>query len=68
MLPSVSASTYDFSDLSAIYINCTLKRSPEISNTAGLMAVSIAIMRKHGVQVDEVRAVDHELAQAYSPT
>ena len=28
--------TYDFSDLRAIYINCTLKRSPEVSNTAGL--------------------------------
>ena len=67
MLPSVTASTYDFSDLSAIYINCTLKRSPEISNTAGLMAVSIAIMRKHGVQVGEVRAVDHELAPGVQP-
>ncbi|HZY29574.1 MAG TPA: NAD(P)H-dependent oxidoreductase [Jiangellaceae bacterium] len=63
----MTASTYDFSDLSAIYINCTLKRSPEISNTAGLMAVSIAIMRKHGVQVDEVRAVDHELAPGVQP-
>jgi len=62
MLPSVTASTYDFSDLRAIYINCTLKRSPEISNTAGLMAVSTAIMRRHGVHVDEIRAVDHDLA------
>ena len=26
-------SPFDFSDLRAIYINCTLKRSPEPSNT-----------------------------------
>jgi multimeric flavodoxin WrbA len=67
MLPPVTASTYDFSDLSAIYINCTLKRSPEVSHTASLMAVSTAIMRKHGVHVDEVRAVDHDLAPGVQP-
>ena len=58
---------YDFSDLRALYINCTLKRSPEISHTAGLMAVSTAIMRQHGVHVDEVRAVDHDLAPGVQP-
>ena len=30
-----NASPYDFSDLRALFINCTLKRSPEVSNTAG---------------------------------
>ena len=54
--------TTDFSDLRALFINCTLKRSPEVSNTAGLAANSVAIMRAHDVQVDEVRAVDHDLA------
>ena len=34
----------DYSDLKAMYINCTLKRSPEVSNTQGLMDKSIAIM------------------------
>ena len=29
-------SRWDFSDLRALFINCTLKRSPEISNTEGL--------------------------------
>jgi multimeric flavodoxin WrbA len=57
----------DFSDLRAVYINCTLKRSPEVSHTAGLMGVSTAIMRKHGVQVDEIRAVDHEIAPGVYP-
>ena len=42
--------TYD--DLRAVFINCTLKRSPEISNTQGLADLSIGIMRKQGVQVE----------------
>jgi hypothetical protein len=29
-------SQWDFSDLRALFINCTLKRSPEVSNTRGL--------------------------------
>ncbi len=35
----------DYSDLKALFINCTLKRSPETSNTQGLMDISIEIMR-----------------------
>ena len=31
---------YDFSDLRATFINCTLKRSPEPSNTQGLVDIS----------------------------
>ena len=57
----------DFSDLRAVFVNCTLKRSPEISHTAGLVAVSTAIMRAHGVTVDEIRAVDHDLAPGVQP-
>ena len=38
-------SKWDFSDLRALFINCTLKRSPEVSNTQGLADLSIAIMR-----------------------
>jgi multimeric flavodoxin WrbA len=53
---------YDFSDLRAAFVNCTLKRSPDLSHTAGLMGVSAAIMRTHGVAVDEIRAVDHDIA------
>ncbi len=35
-------SRWDFSDLSAIFLNCTLKRSPERSHTEGLIRVSRA--------------------------
>lgn len=52
----------DFSDLKALFINCTLKRSPEVSNTRGLMDVSEAIMTKNGIAVETVRAVDHDIA------
>ena len=55
-------SELDFSDLRAVYVNCTLKRSPEPSNTQRLMDNSIGIMRANGVSVEEVRAVDHEIA------
>ena len=40
----VTTSEWDFSDLRAVIINCTLKRSPEVSNTAGLLAVPKAIL------------------------
>jgi multimeric flavodoxin WrbA len=58
---------WDFSDLRAVYINCTLKRSPEISNTRGLADQSIAIMRRLGVEVEVIRAVDHEIATGVYP-
>jgi multimeric flavodoxin WrbA len=55
-------SRWDFSDLRAMYINCTLKRSPETSNTQGLADRSIAILERNGVHVDAIRAIDHEIA------
>jgi hypothetical protein len=38
------SSPFDFSDLHALYVNCTLKPSPELSHTQGLIDVSVAIM------------------------
>ena len=60
-------SQWDFSDLRALFINCTLKRSPEVSNTQGLAAISMEIMRRQGVTVDEIRAVDHDIATGVWP-
>jgi multimeric flavodoxin WrbA len=60
-------SQWDFSDLSAVYINCTLKRSPAVSNTQGLADHSIAIMRKLDVSVEVLRAIDHEIATGVWP-
>ena len=53
---------HDFTGLKATFVNCTLKRSPEVSNTQGLVDASAAIMRKHGVEVDVIRFVDHDIA------
>jgi multimeric flavodoxin WrbA len=60
-------SRWDFSDLRALYVNCTLKRSPEISNTQGLADLSIAIMQRNGVSVEVVRAVDHVIPPGVQP-
>jgi multimeric flavodoxin WrbA len=58
---------WDFSGLRALYVNCTLKRSPELSHTQGLIDLSKAIMTTNGVTVEEIRAVDHELAPGVWP-
>jgi hypothetical protein len=60
-------SQWDFSDLRALFINCTLKRSPEVSNTEGLAGISMEIMRRQGVQVEMVRAIDRSIATGVWP-
>ena len=62
-----AASPYDFSDLRAVFINCTLKRSPEVSNTEGLAELAMTIMRRTGVEVELIRAIDHEIAAGVWP-
>jgi len=58
---------WDFTGLRALYVNCTLKRSPEQSHTQGLIDLSTSIMDANGVALDEIRAVDHELAPGVWP-
>lgn len=57
----------DYSDLKAIFINCTLKRSPERSHTDGLVRISRAIMELRGIDVQEIRAVDFDIASGIYP-
>ena len=57
----------DFSNLNVMYINCTLKKSPETSNTSKLIDVSKRIMEKEQVSIDEIRLVDHEVASGVYP-
>ena len=59
--------TWDFSDLTAVFINATLKPSPQTSNTDGLLEVSRTIMEKHGVTTSVIRAVDHDIAPGVYP-
>src|SRR6266568_326099 len=56
-----------YDDLRALFINCTLKRSPERSHTQGLIDLSRSIMEKQGVTVDVLRAVDHDIATGVWP-
>ncbi|WP_271392907.1 flavodoxin family protein [Aequorivita sinensis] len=57
----------DFTNLSAMYVNCTLKKSPETSHTDSLINVSKQIMRKEKVRIDEIRLVDFEVASGVYP-
>lgn len=57
----------DYSDLRALFINCTLKRSPELSHTQGLMDISMEIMRRNKVAVEGIRAIDHGIATGVWP-
>ena len=45
----------DFSTLKAVFVNCTLKKSPSKSHTRNLMDVSVKIMKSEGVDVEILR-------------
>ena len=62
-----SQSRWDFSGLGALFVSCTLKRSPEPSHTEGLASISMEIMRRQGVRVEMVRAVDHDIPAGVYP-
>ena len=66
-MADTSNDEYDFSSLSALYFNCTLKRSPELSHTQAVLDISANIMRKNGVAVEVIRAVDHDIATGVWP-
>lgn len=59
--------TTDFSDLKALFLNCTLKKSPTLSHTEGLMKVSKAIMETNRVTVEMLRPVDYDIAYGVYP-
>ncbi len=62
-----STSRWDFSDLKALFLNCTLKKSPELSHTRGLIDISKTIMEKNGVTVEILRPVDFDIAEGVWP-
>jgi len=57
----------DYSDLRTVFINGTLKKSPEPSNTDGLISVSASLMQQLGVTVDVIRMVDHTIPPGVQP-
>src|SRR6478672_2529703 len=57
----------DYRDLRAVIFNGTLKRSPEPSQTDGLLAITKGLMQRLGVQIEEVRTADHEIPAGVWP-
>ncbi|HWM62615.1 MAG TPA: NAD(P)H-dependent oxidoreductase [Solirubrobacterales bacterium] len=47
--------------MKGLLVNCTLKSSPEKSNTEALAEVVAGALREEGVEMSSVRAVDHSI-------
>lgn len=58
---------YDFSDLSVVFLNCTLKKSPEQSHTQGLIDCAQKIFEANKVKTEVIRPVDHDIAFGVYP-
>lgn len=57
----------NFNGLSVIYINCTLKKSPEKSHTSTLIKLSQNILKNEGVKFEEIRFIDENVAVGIYP-
>lgn len=62
-----SESKWDFSNLSALFLNCTLKPKPKESHTETLIEVSQAILEKNNVSTEIIRPVDYDIAPGVYP-
>jgi len=56
-----------YDDLTALFINTSLKRSTETSHTQTLMDVAIAIMEAQGVKTTTLRAADLDIPPGVQP-
>lgn len=61
------SSTWDFSDLTALFLNCTLKPSPELSHTQGLINMSQAIIESNRISTEVISPVDYDIAHGVYP-
>mgnify|MGYP003673017545 CR=1 FL=1 len=52
----------EFSDLNAVFINCSLKKDRTDSHTGKLLAHAAAVMKHNGVSIDTIYALDHQIA------
>ncbi len=48
--------------IKALFLNCTLKKSPHISNTRALIDKAANLFRGLGVESEVIRVVDHKVA------
>lgn len=63
----IEENPYDFSDLKALFLNCTLKKTPELSHTEQLMQLSQKIMTAVDVETDMLRPVNYNIAFGVYP-
>ena len=62
-----SQDKWNFSDLNALFLNCTIKKSPALSHTEGLMTLSMLIMEKNNITTEMLRPVDYDIATGMWP-
>ncbi|MGB7531789.1 MAG: flavodoxin family protein [Halobacteriota archaeon] len=48
-------------NLKAVILNCTLKRSPETSNTRALIDKAVTLFHEQGVETEVIRVIDHNI-------
>ena len=48
--------------LKALFLNCTLKKSPEVSHTKALIDKAAELFQDLGVDSEVIRIVDHNIA------
>ena len=56
-----------YSDINVLLFNTTLKKSPAISNTDGIIERSRELFEKQGAQVEVIRGIDHDIATGVQP-
>ena len=57
----------DYSDLSAVFVNTSLKRRAEDSHTRLLLGVAGTIMQRAGAKVEHIHMLDHQVAFGVQP-
>jgi multimeric flavodoxin WrbA len=63
----MGSNSFDFTGLQAVFINCTLTKSPGQSHTDNLINISRSIMEKNGVKTEVIRSIDHDIATGVYP-
>jgi multimeric flavodoxin WrbA len=56
-----------YDDLRVVVFNGSLKRSPEPSQTDGLLAIALGIFERVGAKVDVIRTADHDIPAGVWP-
>ena len=57
----------DYSDIKVLFFNTTLKKSPAVSNTEGIIDASKKLFEEQGASVEIIRAIDHDIATGVQP-